>query len=124
MIINSNSITGSEIVEMDAELPNDVTGSRSGGSWYQNTSEHPMLVYVQASTGGSAGSVSRITVHVNSSQTDNVIYKDSSQAADTSNAVAVKTSTGVVVPPDSYYKLVLGGSASLDRWHEQQLGSQ
>jgi hypothetical protein len=120
--INSDSVLGALTVEMDAEMPQDVTGSRTGGTWYQNTADHPVFIYIQASTGGNPAAVARLTVHLNTSQTDNVMYRDSSQAADTSSPPEIKTSAGLLVPPDHYYKVEVGGSAVLDRWHEQAIG--
>lgn len=114
--ISGNSVTGSDVVEMDAEQPQGVSGSRSLATWYQNTSEHPLLVYVRYADG--AGGRVILDLHINSSESNFLVSSNSDSGDGTNTSVA--TVVGVV-PPDHYYK---ANGTAIGEWREQKLGAQ
>lgn len=85
----------------DAQVPSDVTGSRSIDTWYQNTDDRSRVVYVVPD--------GTYSVDVNSSQTANTIL----------DGAAGKTM--FVVGEGDYYRVVSIGASAVDDWVEQGL---
>lgn len=108
-------------LEFPASNPADVTASRSSGTWIRNGTEHPMVVYVSSQSDGSAASTTSLVGHVNESESDVVVTRSKTQAADTLSSVTVATSITLVVPPGHHYKVVVVGTVS--EWFEQELGA-
>ncbi len=119
--MNSNSIQNvDQINGQDASnlggispgVPQDVSGSRSEGTWYQNTTGNVLYVTVI-----DEGHPSRVRLHVNDSQTNNLADANSNEHDNTYHDDV--SSASAFVPVDAYYKATTNGG--VHKWIEQEL---
>lgn len=97
----------------DSVNPSDVTGSRSPGTWYQNNTGNPLLVYVLVNSTGSG--TATCAVHVNSSQTNRQITGNTRSSSNT------PVGSVVWVPDGMYYKVTGNTNFNLQGWFEAEL---
>jgi len=92
-----------------------VSGSRTLGTTYQNLTGAPMFVAVASE------SASTYTMSAYSDPSNAFPLASVQACTDTANLACSIT---FVVPPDSYYKVVNGGTTPvIDRWTEWKLGT-
>lgn len=98
----------------------DVSGSRSGGTWYQNTTGNPLLVYVVSIPDNYYNVVD---IHVNTSQTNRVVFHNEVGHNSARSNSDVSLGTVFVVPDGYYYKATSDnyGANGFTSWHEQEL---
>ncbi|MCK9569851.1 hypothetical protein M0R72_12985 [Candidatus Pacearchaeota archaeon] len=93
-----------------------VTGSRTLGTEYQNTSGKTMIVTVTVSKAGGTGLTARIKT---SSPADTYVITNQGHDSD---GGTIYTAITVVVPPGYYYKIDSTSASTLEYWTEWTLG--
>lgn len=89
---------------------NDVTGSRTLGSTYQNTTRKPIFVVVSSQSTSTAGDY---IAYCDSSATPTTIVCQSKESQ-----AAYDTPLFFIVLPDYYYKVTVTATATLTAWIE------
>jgi hypothetical protein len=101
------------------ETPTDVSGSRSRGTWYQNTTGVPLYISVVQEVSVDGATISA-QLSINDSQSMNIAEEQRLNSATLNDWIAV---SGIV--PDGYYYREEGNQTSdseLDRWIEYKIG--
>lgn len=97
----------------DSLNPQSVAGSRSPGTWYQNTTGNPLLVYLVVNSTGSG--TATYQVHVNDSQTDRQVTGNTRSSSNS------PVGSLVWVPDGLYYKVIGNTNFNLQDWLEAEL---
>lgn len=105
-----------------AQMPQDVTSSRTTGTTYQNDSPYVLFVNVQANvgSGASAGDIVQISPQVGANSTGKTTLPINQ--VQTSDGVNIGTSLQFIVPPNYYYQVNIS-TGTLAKWFEQTIGS-
>jgi len=119
--VTADSVNTADL-QFDTEQPQDVLSSRQPNTWETNDSEYPLYVSTMVFSDGSAGGTVDARPHINTSQTDNDVYRVIHQAADSGNAVVLNIPITFIVPPGHEYKLAVT-TGSIGDWKEQKLGN-
>jgi hypothetical protein len=108
-------------VEFPVEGYQEVTGSRSLNTWYQNTTGKPLKVtiLVAADNSSSAFRIDSLA-DVNSSQNNNTVsyFRVAYDAGEVGRATHT-----LLVPDQHYYQLRSFGDESINTWNEQEVGT-
>lgn len=107
-------------LNFEADDLEDVTGSRSANTWYQNTADRPLLVMISAESSG-AGTVCRSILQFHDSQSTQNARRIPSNQIVAHDSTSVYAACHAVVPPQYYYYGEIFAD-SLRRWKEQPLG--
>jgi len=108
------------------ELPQDVTSSRSLGTWETNNTGNAIFVMIQLNVKDQDTDVNdrlRVATDVNSSQTANPVVDTQIQTSDGSR---IDLTVTAMVPDGAEYRARIvkddSNNASLGLWHEQKIG--
>jgi hypothetical protein len=112
--ITPTSVETTDIATKD--IPTDETANRSFGTWEENTTGTDITIYIRVGSNAD-GTQIRIDAHINSTQTDNLIYRHENPNADR----FTKLANSFDVPDGAFYKVEGSGATDeeLATWHEQ-----
>jgi len=104
---------------VSASSPQDVSGSRSLGTWYQNTSGVPLVVAVNLSSNFTTDSNMSLKLDINTSQSAKTVRSIIIPGGN-SNAPTRQPSVFAVVPDGEYYR-ASSNIGALDTWFEYNI---
>lgn len=118
--VSTDDLSVTNNADLDTEEPNDVSGSRSAGTWYQNSSGTALLVTLIVNEPDSSDSIG-FNFHINSSQNNSEVHRVETVA----DSAGEKVTITAIVPIGYYYKTDFFGSANqeIHRWSEQEIGT-
>lgn len=106
-----------ENLQHTAETPQNESSNRNFDTWYQNTTNYSLMVYVTVDTPD--GSNPDFRLNVNSSQ---VTSELSTFRLDGVTSGVQRNFVQGLVPPGDYYQIQDFGGGSIRTWKEQRIG--